>query len=247
MNMKKFVGVLALSVLLGACAAPSHPPIAMKSEALGGSDNRIAVQMNEIPETDTSFPGAGCLLCIGAARAAHSDLSTQVQSLEPEGLEALPARLAEILRTKGAVVSMVDEKIDPRELDEFSGYVTGRETPEKDFRPLARSLNADKLLIVDITGQGVRRPYYLYAPTGIPRAHVQGAAYMVDLKTNAYDWYWPIDIEVMAEGEWKEPPAFPGLTNAYFQAVEQALNQTLGSLNGSAPVAGQSAAQTASK
>ena len=42
---------------------------------------------------------------------------------------------------------------------------------------------------------------------------------MVNLKTNAYEWYSPIDIN-KAAAMWDQPPKFPDLTNAYFQAIE---------------------------
>jgi hypothetical protein len=51
---------------------------------------------------------------------------------------------------------------------------------------------------------------------------VVGASYIVDLTSNNYDWYLPLDIQRSAEGAWDEPPQFPGLTNAYFQTVEMA-------------------------
>jgi len=42
----------------------------------------------------------------------------------------------------------------------------------------------------------------------------------VNLGSNAYDWYLPVNVLRSAEGVWDEPTAFPGLTNAYFQALE---------------------------
>jgi hypothetical protein len=45
---------------------------------------------------------------------------------------------------------------------------------------------------------------------------------MVNLKTNAYEWFDTVQVSRSADGKWDEAPAFPGLTNAYFQAIEQA-------------------------
>lgn len=50
---------------------------------------------------------------------------------------------------------------------------------------------------------------------------------MVDVDTNAYHWYLPINLHLSAEGEWKEPPTFPGLTNAYYQVLEKLRDMVL--------------------
>lgn len=50
---------------------------------------------------------------------------------------------------------------------------------------------------------------------------MKGAVFLVDTDTNAYHWYLPIDLNLSAEGEWKEPPEYPGLTNAYYQVLEK--------------------------
>jgi len=50
---------------------------------------------------------------------------------------------------------------------------------------------------------------------------------MVDLTSNAYDWYMPLNVLKSADGRWDEPPKFPGLTNAYFQALEESKDQLL--------------------
>ena len=175
MNLTRVLGVSLLTVLLGACATQSQPPIALQMEKLSSGANRVAIQLNEIPETNTTFPGASCLLCIGIARGAHSDMSTQIQSLLPEGLDTLPEKVAEVLQANGAIVSMVDNKVYLSNLTDFTGSIPGRRVADKDFRPLAAKLNADKLLIIDITGQGVSRSYSAYVPTDIPRAYVMGS------------------------------------------------------------------------
>ena len=53
---------------------------------------------------------------------------------------------------------------------------------------------------------------------------------MSDLSTNTYTLYQKIDIYKNAEGEWKEPPSFPGITNAYYQALEQVKDEIKASL-----------------
>lgn len=51
-------------------------------------------------------------------------------------------------------------------------------------------------------------------------AVVSGEGYLVNLNSNVLEWYLPINISKGADGNWDEAPKFPGLTNAYFQAIE---------------------------
>jgi hypothetical protein len=221
MNRARLLTIFVLTMMLGACASVPQQPIAFDAGAIAGGKNRVAIQMNNIPATDTSFPGAGCLLCIGVARAAHIDLSTQVQSLAPEDLKTLPDRLAKVLRDDGAQVIVLDQPVDIGNLSTNAEKGENQKLTSKDFKPLADKLGVDKLLVLDIGAQGVMRPYSAYVPTGVPRAYVSGVAYMVDLKTNTYVWYATVNTARPAEGAWNEPPSFPGLTNAYYQVLAE--------------------------
>jgi len=221
MSLSRQLITVVLTMMLGACASVPQQPIAFDTGTISGGANRVAIQMNNVPTTDTTFPGAGCLLCIGVARTMHSDLSAQVQSLQPEELNALPNRLAEVLRGNGAQVTVLDQLVDIGSLSNNSEKGEDQKLTAKDFRPLAEKLGVDKLLVINITGQGVLRPFSSYIPTDVPKAFVSGVAYMVDLQSNTYVWYSPVSTARPAEGEWNEPPTFPGLTNAYYQVLAE--------------------------
>ena len=49
---------------------------------------------------------------------------------------------------------------------------------------------------------------------------MKGYACMVNMEDNTYTWYLPIERYQSARGEWKEPPTFPELSNAYYGVVE---------------------------
>lgn len=234
MNRTKLLVIAVLTMMLGACSSVPQKPIAFDAGAIVGGANRVAIQLNKMPATDTSFPGAGCLLCIGVARTMHSALSTQVQSLQPEELNALPERLAEVLRRDGAQVVVLEQPLDIGSLPDNGEKGENQSLASKDFRSLADKVEADKLLVLNIRGQGVLRPYSSYIPAGIPRAYVSGIAYMVDLKTNTYLWYSSIDTSRPAEGEWDEPPSFPGLTNAYYQVLAETSDSLVSELSSKA-------------
>jgi hypothetical protein len=234
MDRSKLLTIIILTMMLGACASAPQQPIAFDAGTIAGGKNRVAIQMNKLPATDTSFPGAGCLLCIGVARAAHVDLSTQVQSLVPEDLNTLPERLAKVLRDDGAQVIVLDQPVDISNLSINSEKGEDPKLTSKDFNPLANKLGVDKLLVLEIRSQGVMRPYSAYIPAGVPRAYVSGIAYMVDLKANTYVWYSTINTDRPAEGAWNEPPSFPGLTNAYYQVLAETSDSLASELSGKA-------------
>ncbi len=221
MKRIKILAIAGLAAVLGACSSVPQQPIAFDAGAISGGANRVAIHLQKIPTTDTVFPGANCLLCIGVARIAHTDLNKQVQSLQPEELNTLPKRLAETLRASGAQVTVLDQTVDIDGLPSNGDKGDNPKLSEKDFRPLAEKIGADKLLVLNFYAQGVSRAYSSYVPTDVPKAFVSGVGYMVDLKTNTYVWYSPVSMAKPAEGAWNEPPSFPGLTNAYYQVLAE--------------------------
>ena len=62
---------------------------------------------------------------------------------------------------------------------------------------------------------------------GDPKAEIVGSVYLVNTTNNAYEWFSPISITIGADGEWDESPDFPGLTNAYYQAIETTRDKIL--------------------
>ena len=74
--------------------------------------------------------------------------------------------------------------------------------------------------MIEISELGFERTYAAYFPTGEPRAYLRGSGYMVNLANNTYDWYQPVEVRKGTDGKWDEPAAYPGLTNAYYQAIE---------------------------
>src|SRR5690606_6403031 len=89
-----------------------------------------------------------------------------------------------------------------------------------DFSKAAKADEVTHVLVVEFDFVGVRRSYSSYIPTSAPQVVILGATYLVDLSSNTYKWYKPLAVYRNAEGEWDEPPVFPGMTNAYYEAVE---------------------------
>lgn len=218
--MKIRIGfVLAtIVILLSGCVTPPQTPIGLTQDTFTSKANRIGVAMTTLPKADTHLPGAGCLLCLAAASLANSTLTTYVQTLPQEDLANLKNEVANVLRKKGMEVTVIADSLNLDSLPEF-----GTKSPNialKDFSSLQKKYNIDKLLVIDITMVGMIRTYANYFPTSDPKGVVQGAGYIVNLSNNVYEWYSPVNVQKGADKNWDEPPKFPGLTNAYFQAIE---------------------------
>ncbi|MEW5788536.1 MAG: hypothetical protein AB1899_11855 [Pseudomonadota bacterium] len=208
---------LAVAVLAG-CATPRQQPVSLNRDAIGPQAGRIAVAMTELPKREMLTPGADCLLCLASARMLNSSLIDHIRSLPLEDLPNLRNEAAELLRKQGARVVVVDEPLDVSALSGWDGK--GQDLAVKDFSPLREKYGADRLLVFDIQALGLIRNYSAYIPTGDPRANLIGTGYMVELNSNHYDWYLPVTITRSTDRNWDESPAFPGLTNAYFQVLE---------------------------
>ncbi|WP_457444191.1 hypothetical protein [Roseateles sp. P5_E4] len=219
--MRKWMMGLAAAwlVVLTGCASKPQNPVPLNKAAIGGGSGKVGVVMTALPKVDTEFPGAGCLLCLGVANAAHSTLTGYVRTLPLEDLATLKDQAASfIVKSGGSATALAtDLKLD--DLPKFSGDAVN--FARQDFRGLRDKHGVDRLLVIQINALGVWRNYSAYVPTAEPKAVFKGVAYMVDLRTNALDWYKPIDInKAAAATAWDQPPKFPGLTNAYFEALE---------------------------
>jgi hypothetical protein len=191
----------------------------MSSTALQSQQTRIGIAMGPVPKVDTAFPGAGCLLCLAAASVANSSLTAHTQKLPKDDVVRIKDDLAEVLRKKGYTPTMIPGDFIADKLPKAGG---GPNKPDYDFSSLKDKYQIDKLVVIQITQLGISRNYSAYVPNGAPQGVVAGVGYMVNLADNSYEWYVPLNRIRSAAGKWDEAPDYPGLTNAYFQAVEEA-------------------------
>ena len=216
MNIRTLLASIAVAVSLAACQTAPQNPIALNKDTLGADRGRVAVAMRIAPP-DLYLPGAGCLLCMAAATLANTSLNTYAKTLKVDEMAQAKAEIVEILRAKGVDAVAIDAPLDFAKLPDLK---LGPNMATKDFSSVAKGY--DRLVVVNVQQIGFVRNYSAYVPTSDARATVDGYAYMVNLKSNAYEWYDHVTITRSADGKWDEAPAFPGLTNAYFQAIEQA-------------------------
>lgn len=218
----RILGVCAV-VILGACATKPQQPVQLAPDAVGPQSGRIGVAMTKLPDVDTHLPGAGCVLCMATAAAANSSLTDHAKTLSYEDLPELKNEVAKLLAKKGANAIVISDAIDVDNLSSFSGE--GTNVAKKDFSPVQQKYGVDKLLLIDITALGFQRTYSAYIPTSEPKGVFRGSASIVNLKSNTYEWYMPVLVLKSADKQWDEPPKFPGLTNAYYQALELGKDQ----------------------
>jgi hypothetical protein len=219
MKFAPLIAILSFAALLAGCAAPIQQPVPMYPTALKTQGTKVGVAMSTLPKVDTNFPGASCLLCLAAASMANSSLTKHSQTLPSSDLNRVRGELANILRKKGHEVVMIPESV---KLDNLPKLDAVPNKARQDFSSLRKQYGIDKLVVIEIAELGFTRSYSAYIPTSDPKAVVSGKAYLVNLADNSYEWYQPVRVEKSANGAWDEAPAYPGLSNAYFQAIEGA-------------------------
>ncbi|MES2948300.1 MAG: hypothetical protein V4858_07140 [Pseudomonadota bacterium] len=215
----------AFAVLASGCATVRQTPVALTKNSVDAQAGRIGVVMTALPKVDTYLPGAGCLLCLAVASGMNSKLTAHAATLSYEELPNLKNEVASLLRKNGAAVTVIEEELDLKALPDAA--TKGINLAGKDFSSLQRKHQIDRLLVINVNMIGFERTYSGYIPTSDPKSLFEGLGYIVNLKTNTYDWYQPVRVLKSADQAWDEPPKFPGLTNAYFQSLEMGKDQFL--------------------
>jgi hypothetical protein len=208
----------AAALFLSGCATKVQSPVGFTATALKSGNQRVGVAMTPLPKAEMHVNGAGCLLCIVTANAANSGLNKHAATLALEDLPGLKEKAVAALRQKGVDAIVINEPLDIKGLLDATSSTPNAAT--KNFAPLKQKYGVDSLLVIDVHSVGFVRNYSSYIASGDPKALVRGTGYMVNLATNTYEWYLPVYVTKSADGKWDEPTAFPGLTNAYYQALE---------------------------
>lgn len=216
----RIVVAIAVVTFLSGCAVNQQKPMELAPTNQGLKNQKIGVAMTQLPKVEMQYPGAGCLLCLMAASATNSTLSHYAESLPQSDVLGMKAELAKALRKGGAEVIVIDEEIALKALPDTNSKGDG--VSPKDFSSFKQKYNVDKLLVIEVQALGISRDYASYIPTGDPKSQLVGKGYLVNLATNAYEWYQPIHETKSSDDKWDEPPNYPGLTNAYFQTIELA-------------------------
>ncbi|NRF69017.1 hypothetical protein HLB44_18650 [Aquincola sp. S2] len=196
----------------------------------------VVVQLPERPnvwEYDPERGGAaGGLLQLGIVTAVTSKLTAHAKSLPTDELRAVESELMRALQKKGvAARSFSDSELmktfKPDRFDAKDGT-----SHVRDMRPLRDRLGVERLLVVTVGQVGFNYPFSGVIPmaAGDPMAYVGGEAYLLDLRTNAYQWYKKVRTLRGVGKTWDQPPAYPALTAKFFEAVEVAKEEIVADL-----------------
>ena len=222
--MKSFLILIVITcvAILSGCAGRVQPPVALDQGFWQKESPRIGVFLASPHKAEAHILGADCLLCLAAATIANTGLINYMPTLSVDDMLNLETELADTLNAQGLIASVIDEGFSLRLLRDTT-LPTGA---KKDFTGWSGTF--DYLMIVDVTLLGTQRTYSGYIPTSDPQAVVRGQVYMVDLSNNQYVLFEAFHNLRAVDGEWDEAPAFPGVTNAYFQAVESSKDNIKG-------------------
>ena len=179
----------------------------------------MGVASTALPVPDTCFPGAHCLLCLATASMTNNAMTTAVRQWPTDDLKNLKEEVAALLRAQGQTVVVINEPIKVADLPARNAPQAG--FAPKDFSSIKAPTKLDRLLVIEYRSLGAVRNYSAYIPTGAPRATFEAHAYIVDLSTHKFELYDMISRDSLVQGNWDESPKFPGLTNAYFTAIEE--------------------------
>ncbi|WP_247671249.1 hypothetical protein [Pseudoalteromonas sp. MMG005] len=220
MNKFKTVILTLMTLVLSACGSTPQPTIELQSQLLN-QEKRVGIYVTEIEAPTTSIFGASCLLCYGVAAAANSSLDKHLESLPSSDLASTKEIIYEGYKKQTNAIKFIE--LDSKTLKNLKKFKGGLGFAKKDFRTLKEKNNIDVLVVLQYWAHGAYRSYQGYIPTSDPQGYVAGIVYSVDLEDNKYLQYQELDKKVVVSGEWDEPKQqFPGVTNAYYQAIEQA-------------------------
>ncbi len=226
MKTRSILSTVGVIVMLVGCAAPRQSYVELNKENLSARAGRVGVIMTPLPQPDTRFPGADCLLCLATASVLNSSLTSHTRKLPLEGVAELKTNLAELIRAKGGDAVVIADELKVDALPDCE--TKGTNIALKDFSGLKQKYSVDRILVIDVPRVGMYRYFSAYIPSGDPQAEFELNGYMVNLSDNTYQWYQMYRESRGTAGNWDEPPGFPGLTNAYFQTLETGKDNLLG-------------------
>jgi hypothetical protein len=206
------------SLLISGCVSAPPKAVGLAKDYWSQPERKVGVVMTAVPKLDVYLPGAGCLLCMAVAEGANSALSKHIDTLTQEDVPELGKQMVVALKAKGVDAILIEEKLNLDKLPKFSSKDPN--APKKNFSKFRDKYGISQLVVINITMLGMHRSYSGYVATSDPKAVFAGSAYIVDLATNSHSAYKTIEIYRSVSDKWDEPPSFPALTNAYYQALE---------------------------
>ena len=216
MKYTSYILSVFMALFLMGCGTIPQAPIALDMNKFTQPENRVGIFFELTNKPTTNIYGAGCLLCYGVASASTGSLDKHLETLALDDINNLQKVLIDKLESQDKQIKIVEVK---KKLKKFKSQP---DFPDRDFRELKEEYGIDSLIVVNVIEHGAFRSFNGYVATSDPMGFVKASVYTVDLTTNKYIQYDDIEIKVNVNGNWDEAPSFPGVTGAYYEAIEKA-------------------------
>jgi len=218
-----FALFLACVVALAGCGGSKQYRVKAQDEIWTEKEDVIGVVLTAPDKFGFYAEGTATNLDITIINGLMRKLRAHLASLDTAEVFALDKRAQEKLKEHDLRVVRHEGKIDFDDLKNFTPPDKEVEYSLTDLRPLKEEYGYDKILLINFTDYkfGISRPYDGFTATGDPYASLVGIAQIVDLESNRLLWYYVFDISKFVEGDWDQPPEYPGLTQAIYDAVAE--------------------------
>ena len=221
--------LVSLSLLLFGCASTSHPPIVLEKNFWTKKDQKIGIYVDMQTKPLFYMDGDVRLLDYAINAAATSTLSSYVEKLDDSEFNSVAQDLQTAAQSHGYTAEIISQKIDPSKLKDFKDPDSKDTTyfEEKNFSALKAALGVDYLVFIKVNRVGVARPYKGFIPLADPKAILEASGELIDMSSNQLLWSSPIMESTAANGQWDEPPNYPGLTNSFYVSLAAAKQQII--------------------
>jgi hypothetical protein len=213
--------MLFLLFLIIGCATKS---ISLKPSFWEQKDLKIGVAVVDFPKVGLHKKGGQGLLDMALVDAATGEFQAYLEQIDISTFEDLIGIFTTKCEEKGMSALKIDSFINLEEYEKFSAPSSG-EYSKKDLRSLSDEYDINMLILLSIEAVGTIRSYYGFIATGRPKGYCIGKGQLIDLDNNEILWLYSMNEEEGShniEGEWKQPPDYPNLTEAIIDAVEYA-------------------------
>ncbi len=221
MIKKLTVVILLATTFLVAGCNKVKPQIELSNQFWEANEKNVAIAV-VMPEESSFYPmGDVRLLDYAIISGAMAGLKSHIKTLQPDDFRNVRIKIAGMLEKAGYDVVQIEEPLDLDKLTKSPQQDT--ETvfyAEKDFAPMAPRYGVSKLLLIELNQAGVARNYHGFIPLDDPHAIFSVKGQLVDLSNNKLLWNTDTSERIFSQGNWDEPPAYPGLTESFFIAME---------------------------
>lgn len=191
---------------------------------------KVAVNVENLPKPTSTKLGSQGLLDAAINEAMSNGWDAHVESMVFEPYSELSEQFVTKLNKLGFEATPTQLKL--------TGLPPYKATPaqkkvavfNQDLSKAPDLKDKDYLLLVSVRAFGTARSYYGFVPLSDPNGYFTGYITVVDVKSNEIKWWKDVVVNKATEKPWDQAPAYPNLSQAIDQAVEQSKQSFLDEL-----------------